>query len=200
MCRRHCRCWLTTLPPARVRRASSRLGGRHARSRSRRQACRAQLTPGNQKATLELNLGGAGRTWVLRGGYRCPITAVGNGYCTFHNVDDQDLCGQPKKNGTPCGWRVTISTCPHHRTPVREAAAETKRREAAARLHATQVQTVHRRACPTCDSGPDERCVTANGTTRRFHSARITAAGLAADRATVQRLRREGITPAVSVG
>ncbi|MEU9298507.1 hypothetical protein [Streptomyces sp. NPDC048266] len=94
-----------------------------------------------------------------------------------------DLCGHPKKDGSPCGWVVTDSPCPYHLTPE-EKKAEQDRKEERERQERERIvkDRAERReelieilsvSCPHCSAQSAELCADPKGKTQRaFHKAR----------------------------
>lgn len=93
------------------------------------------------------------------------------------------LCGQPKKDGSPCGWVVTESPCPFHLTPEEEAAARRREEEAAEkrRVRLAEDRAAHRAGlvrilsvtCPHCGVRAATLCRNPQGRPQRgLHKAR----------------------------
>ncbi len=108
------------------------------------------------------------------------------------NLRNPHQCGQPKKDGTPCGWIITNSPCAVHLTPE-DLERERKRQEEAAERarvaeHERQAQTEVRRAnlitilsvtCPHCSVPAGELCQNPQGAiVRPLHQARRKLAGV----------------------
>ncbi|MFD3728787.1 hypothetical protein [Streptomyces sp. NPDC058671] len=98
----------------------------------------------------------------------------------WHNTD---LCGHPKKDGTPCGWVVAESRCPFHLTPEEKEAERLRKEEEAERerVRVAEDRAERRRglidilsvSCPHCEAPAAELCMNPTGKLQRgFHKAR----------------------------
>ncbi|MFZ3562771.1 MULTISPECIES: zinc finger domain-containing protein [unclassified Streptomyces] len=108
------------------------------------------------------------------------------------DLTDPDRCGQPKKDGSPCGWIITREPCRVHRSPE-ELRYEEERRQAeeARRVKAEEqrrADTAARRenliemlsvTCPHCSAPAATLCRMPKGhSTRALHRARRQLAGV----------------------
>ncbi|WP_329625927.1 hypothetical protein OG357_38485 (plasmid) [Streptomyces sp. NBC_01255] len=94
-----------------------------------------------------------------------------------------DLCGHPKKTGSPCGWVVAESPCPFHVTPQEKEAEQTRKEQAAEKLRTEIAQDRAERrdalidilsvTCPHCGAPAAVLCKTPKGQSQRgLHKAR----------------------------
>ncbi|MET9535743.1 hypothetical protein ABZY02_35200 [Streptomyces sp. NPDC006649] len=108
------------------------------------------------------------------------------------NMNNPYRCGQPKKDGSPCGWIITTSPCAVHLTPEdleRERLHQEREEEraSAAEVQRNENTEVRRRniiailsvTCPHCSVPAGELCRNPQGVlVRVFHRARRLLAGV----------------------
>ncbi|WP_245236019.1 zinc finger domain-containing protein [Streptomyces durhamensis] len=109
------------------------------------------------------------------------------------------ICGQPKKDGSPCGWNTTQEVCPYHPTPdalqrehERKQAEQERRRQAEEerqqeselrRLDLIQILSVR---CPHCSASAAALCCgPKGGVVRTLHKARRQLAGVSGPKSFV---------------
>ncbi len=107
-------------------------------------------------------------------------------------LDNPYICGQPKKNGTPCGWVITTSPCAVHLSPEELERERVRQEEQAQRdreaEQARQDRTLVRRQnlvlifsveCRHCSAPAGELCRNPRGAKiRPIHQARRRLAGV----------------------